>query len=321
MTARHLLVHLSLLFAALGPTATASDCGVSLIVLGTGQDAGAPQIGNPVDPGWRDPALRLTATALALVDHNLGRRYLFEATPHLTAQLQRLDRVAPTAATGLGIDGIFLTHAHIGHYAGLMFLGREAAGAQGVPVWVLPRFADYLRRNGPWSQLVALENIRIEELAADQARTLPGGIAVTPRLVPHRDEFSETAAYIVRTRERSFLFVPDIDSWQQWTDDHGTELERLLDDVDLAFVDATFFDDNELPGRDMSQIPHPRVVATMQRLQHLPEEQRARLHFIHYNHSNPIRDPGSPESQQVLRRGFRIAREGDRFCLATPAPL
>ena len=296
--------------------ATANECEVSLVVLGAGQDAGAPQIGNPADPGWQDPELRLTATALALVDHENDKRYLFEATPHLTAQLQRLDSMAPSAATGLGLDGIFITHAHIGHYAGLMFLGREAAGARKVPVWVMPRLASYLRRNGPWSQLVALESIQITELAQGTTKTLAGGITVMPQLVPHRDEFSETVAFVVRTNGQSFLFVPDIDSWDTWEEDYATALEAVIASVDYAFLDATFFDDNELPGRDMSKIPHPRVAATMQRLQHLPDAARSRVHFIHYNHSNPIRDPASAATQHVLDRGFSIAREGDQLCLA-----
>lgn len=316
MTARSLPMLWCFLLTAVASAATASNCDVSLIVLGAGQDAGAPQIGNPADPGWRDPALQLTATALALVDHENDKRYLFEATPHLTTQLQRLDNMTPAATSGLGIDGIFITHAHIGHYAGLMFLGREAAGAQGIPVWVMPRLADYLRRHGPWSQLVALENIRVAELTQGEHQTLSGGITVTPQLVPHRDEFSETVAFTVRTQGYSFLFVPDVDSWDSWAEAYDTEIEDLLKSVDYAFVDATFFDDNELPGRDMSRIPHPRVAATMQRLQHLPDKQRARVHFIHYNHSNPIRDPDSDQTAQVLRQGFSIAREGDRLCLA-----
>ncbi|NNF95190.1 MAG: pyrroloquinoline quinone biosynthesis protein PqqB, partial [Altererythrobacter sp.] len=80
-------------------------------------------------------------------------------------------------------------------------------------------------------------------------------------------------------------------------------------------VDATFWDDNELKGRDMSEIPHPRVTQTMDLLQDLPASERAKVHFIHYNHTNPIRDPDSPESKEVIERGFNVARRGDRICL------
>ena len=85
--------------------------------------------------------------------------------------------------------------------------------------------------------------------------------------------------------------------------------------VDYAFLDATFWDDGELTGRDMSAIPHPRVRRTMDALAGLPEAERGKLNFIHYNHTNPIRDPASAQSREVIARGFHVARGGDRHCL------
>jgi len=293
-----------------------SNCAIELIVLGIGQDAGAPQIGNPQDPAWKDPSLKMSATSIALVDHVRNRRYLFEATPHITEQIQLLDELAPGEAAGLNVDGVFLTHAHIGHYAGLIYFGREAAGAKNIPVYLMPRFASYLQDNGPWSQLVALNNIEPRLIKQRQAVVLSQDIRVTPYLVPHRDEYSETVAYKIETPEKSALFVPDIDSWGKWEDVFGISLSNMVNAVDYAFLDATFFDDNELPGRDMSLIPHPRVTDTMDLLQEFPEETRAGVNFIHINHTNPIRYEGSPETQEVLERGYNIAREGQRNCLA-----
>eukprot|EP00957_Ditylum_brightwellii_P156501 11911053-Ditylum_brightwellii.AAC.1 len=74
--------------------------------------------------------------------------------------------VAPTKKTP---DGIFLTHAHIGHYTGLMYLGREALGAVDVPVYAMPRMRSFLKNNGPWSQLVSLGNINIQNLEEKSA--------------------------------------------------------------------------------------------------------------------------------------------------------
>lgn len=302
-------------------TTTQADeaCLVELIVLGAGQDAGAPQIGNADDPAWQDTSLRQSATSIALVAHQRSERYLFDATPHITEQIELLDRLAPVpvSAGNLDLDGVFLTHAHIGHYAGLMFLGREAAGTSDVPVYVMPRMADFLHTNGPWSQLVALGNITLVDLQAREAApVLSPEITAIPYQVPHRDEYSETVGFEIQTGGKSALYLPDIDSWQAWEDDFSVRLENMLARVDIAFLDASFFDDNELPGRDMSLIPHPRVVATMDRLQHLPDEVRARVHFIHYNHTNPIRFANSEESALVLERGFGIARAGDRHCLS-----
>lgn len=290
-------------------------CSIELIVLGVGQDAGAPQIGYKDDPAWGDPELRLLPTSIAIVDHNTSERILFEATPAMTDQLQILDDMSQRSDSSLGLDGVFLTHAHIGHYAGLIYLGREAAGASNVPVFVMPRFKDYLSANGPWSQLVELGNIGLRDLG-DQTSVSPiGSVKVTPFQVPHRDEYSETVGYKIETAGKDVFFVPDIDSWGEWETDFNIKIEDIVSSVDYAFLDATFYDDHELPGRDMSKIPHPRVLESMDRFQHLSDVDRAGVHFIHMNHSNPIRFEDSEESKMVDSRGFSIAREGQRLCL------
>lgn len=295
-----------------------SVCSIELIVLGAGQDAGAPQIGNPQDPAWEDPSLRLTPTSIALVDHDAGQRYLFEATPQITSQLNLLDKLAPSSGDSLSVSGVFLTHAHIGHYAGLMFFGREAAGASGVSVYAMPRMTDYLQSNGPWEQLIDLQNIEMMTLKDRVPMALSEDLSVTPYRVPHRDEYSETVGYVIKTKGKNTLFVPDIDSWDEWDAEFDLRLEDMLEHVDFAFIDATFYDDHELPGRDMTLIPHPRVEATMDRLANQPAKVRSRVQFIHYNHTNPIRFPDAEETQDVYARGFQIARSGDRHCLMRP---
>lgn len=292
----------------------AASCQTELVVLGTSQDAGTPQIGRNADPAWRNPKLRAWAASLALIDHESGRRYLFDATPNLTDQLHWLDTHHPKRTPGLGIDGIFLTHAHMGHYTGLMFLGREAGNTRGVPVYAMPRMAQFLTTNGPWSQLVALDNIVLRPLAANTATPLPGNISVTPYLVPHRDEFSETVGFVIKGGGRSALYLPDLDSWEQW----DRRLEEVLADVDVAYVDATFFDDNELgdPAR-MKSVPHPRVADTAARLRLRPDL-AAKVRFIHLNHTNPARFPGSKQRRAIEQDGLGFAGLGERYCLSQP---
>lgn len=288
-------------------------CTRELVVLGGGQDAGAPQIGHVADEGTK-----LWPSSLGFIDRESGQRFLFDATPSITGQLTLLDLIGPPAPGSearLGIDGIFLTHAHIGHYLGLAYLGREAEGTKGVPVFAMPRMAEFLRSNGPWSQLVELGNIEITELAASEFTTLSDEFGVMPILVPHRDEFSETVGYFIMTPDKTALYLPDLDSWEAFEEKSGQSLEELVEGFDLLFLDATFWDDNELPGRDMSEIPHPRVSKVMERLAGLPEEDRAKVHFIHINHTNPIRDPASVQSAEVVAKGFGVARRGDRFCM------
>ncbi len=216
--------------------ASAQTCPVELVVLGTAQDGGAPQIGHPEDPAWADASLRRTATSLGIVDRNAGKRWLFEASPDVRDQIYRFDQVAPATVKAPGLDGVFLTHAHMGHYVGLMFFGHESMGARDLPVYTMPRMAEYLTANGPWSQLVRYNNIKLTPLA-DRAPVDLGAIKVTPISVPHRQEFSEVVGFRIQGPERSVLFIPDIDSWEQW-DALGTriedEIEQNQDNAGLA---------------------------------------------------------------------------------------
>lgn len=291
-------------------------CSIELIVLGVGQDGGAPQLGNSADPAWEDPSLRRLATSIALVDHQLDERYLFEATPDIREQLYRLDQIAPTERRP-GLDGIFLTHGHMGHYTGLMFLGHESMGAQGVPVFAMPRMADYLTSNGPWSQLVRYENIALQPMQ-DGVAVEVGRLSVTPIAVPHRQEFTEVVGYRIDTPGLSAFFLPDIDSWEEWeTWQDGTALriEDVIASVDVAYLDATFFANGEIPGRDMSGFPHPMISHSMARFADLPASERAKIRFIHFNHTNPVRYPDAPERDVVTEAGFNLADEGERVCL------
>lgn len=300
----------------------AKACDVEILVLGTGQDAGIPQIGNPSDPAWKNPGGQRFATSIAVLDHRSGDRYLFEATPDIREQLKLMDDVMPPRE-GIGLSGIFLTHAHIGHYSGLMFLGHESAGANSVPVYAMPRMADFLENNGPWDQLVSLENIKLNRLIRGDVFAFDIGITslsdklvVVPVQVPHRDEYSETVGYLIAGPSKKAFFLPDIDDWDQWEKEQGVKITDIVEKVDYAFLDATFFDDNELPGRDMSKIPHPRVTESMDLFGTLSAEHHGKVHFIHYNHTNPIRDVNSVEYKSVIQRGFHVAARGDRHCLS-----
>ncbi|MCA9299943.1 MAG: MBL fold metallo-hydrolase, partial [Phycisphaerales bacterium] len=190
------------------------------VVLGTGQDAGVPQAGAFDHPGWTNPGLRRAATCLALVDPRTGRQWLFEATPDFRMQHRLLHDI--TGASRL--DGIFLTHAHIGHYTGLMFLGHESMGAKGVPVYAMPRMRSFLETNGPWSQLVRYDNIDLRPVEDGVTLDGPDVMRVEPLVVPHRQEFSEVVGYRIEVEGLRLLFLPDIDSWAEW-DDAGTRIE------------------------------------------------------------------------------------------------
>ncbi len=289
------------------------DPDVTLIVLGTAQDGGAPQIGHDDDPGWIDPARARLAASLGLIDHETGQRFLIDATPDIRAQLRRLNQAAPQPLAGKAPDGVFLTHAHIGHYTGLMFFGHEAMGTKELPVHVLPRMGAFLTGNGPWSQLVRYRNIALHEMT-DRTAVKLGKLSVTPILVPHRGEFSEVCAFRIDGPKRRVLFIPDIDRWEDW-DAMGVRVEDEIAKVDIAYLDGTFWSGDELPGRDMTKVPHPTIEASLARFEGLLAAERAKIRFTHLNWSNPARHGGHPIRRRIEEAGFAIAEEGERLAI------
>jgi pyrroloquinoline quinone biosynthesis protein B len=301
-----------LLICALGLRSTAAE----LVVLGIAQDAGVPQAGctrTCCAAALLDPRRSIDPSCLALVEGE--RRWLFDATPQFGRQLARLDSLSGTPASRSPQDpalaGIFVTHAHIGHYSGLLQLGRETMGAREVPVHAMPRLRQFLRTNAPWSQLVELRNLRLVSLAADSTLQLSPELRVTPLAVPHRDEFSETVGFRIEGPRHAVLYLPDIDKWELWS-------RSLLDQlraVDRAYVDGTFFDEGELPGRALSEIPHPLIVETLAHIESLAPAERAKLHFIHLNHTNAALHAGSAARAAIEAAGGRVATTGERFAL------
>lgn len=279
------------------------------LVLGVAQDGGFPHIGceaRPCQRARREPAQGRRVACLGLIDEQSGQRFLIDATPDLPAQLEALNAGRVLRERARPVDGILLTHAHVGHYAGLMYLGREALGARGVPVYASPRMCRFLRENGPWSQLVALRQIELVELEPGRELRLSEGLRVTPFVVPHRDEFSDTLGYRVAGPRRSLLYIPDIDKWERW----DRRIEELVRDADVALLDGTFESPSELPGRGLAEIPHPLVSETLARLGAL----RERLLLIHLNHSNRLLwDAGARRALE--RTGARVAREGQELPL------
>ena len=279
-----------------------------LVVLGIAQDAGYPQIGCTKEcctAYWKNKEGKKYITCLALVDRKENQYWLFEATPDIAEQLHSLQPYL-TSKDDYSPDGIFISHAHIGHYSGLMQLGREAMSAQSVPVWVMPRLDSFIRNNGPWSQLVSLKNIQLKNLQADSAVSLNTSLKVTPFKVPHRDEFSETVGFVIESNKKKILFIPDIDKWGKWDRNIANEIKK----VDIALIDGTFYANGELPGRNMSEVPHPFVAESIQLFSSLPATEKAKIRFIHFNHTNPLIKNRSVEKDKVKKAGFGVTREG-----------
>ncbi len=262
------------------------------VVLGIAQDGGVPHPGcacATCEARANGRAPRLHVACLGLTDGT--RHALVDATPDLPAQLRLLGAARP--------DALFLTHAHMGHVAGLLYLGREALAVRDVPVHGTAAMQRHLRGNAPWRELETQGHVRY----ADAGRTEFGDLVVEALPVPHRAEHTDTVAYRIRGPRGALLYVPDIDAWDAW--DH--DVRALVASVDVALLDATFFAPEELPHRDPREVPHPFVTDTLARLDGLG----ARVRLIHLNHTNRLLADETP----ARSRGFAVAREGERFAL------
>ena len=281
-----------------------------IYILGNTQDAGLPHIGcqHPFCEDSFNVYEEHYTTSIAVVNSDLKKYILFEATPDITFQLNNLKQ--NIFDEFLLPESIYITHAHIGHYSGLMYFGREALGAKNLMVRVLPRMNNFLQNNGPWSQLVDINNIKIKEINFGLSTKELTNIEITPIKVPHRDEYSETAGYIIKGKNKKALFIPDIDKWEKWDRD----LSQLAKEFDFLLIDATFYDSKEI-NRDISEIPHPLVTETMNLLIGLNKENRNKVYFIHMNHTNMMLDPNSELSKLITSKGFNIARLGQKLYL------
>ena len=272
----------------------------SVKILGVVQDGGLPHLGNNKTCCEKIQQNKYV-TSIMLINNENNESYLFDASPDINEQLNFMgDRIKTD------LKGIFLTHAHIGHYTGLMYFGREALNSKSINVYAMPRMKRFLEDNGPWSQLVSLKNILIKEINNNSKLSVDPNIIIQPIEVPHRAEFSETVGYIIHGPNKKLLFIPDIDKWYLWEKSIIDEIKK----VDYALIDATFYDEKEINYRDISEIPHPFVIESLELFKNLKLKEKKKIYFIHLNHTNPLLHSDSDEYKNLISKGFNVANEG-----------
>ena len=279
-----------------------------LYVLGTSQDGGYPQAGcNEIccNEAWSKPKLRKYPSSIAIVDQKEKKYWLLDITPDLKSQIQML------RSFDCSLAGIFITHAHIGHYMGLINLGLEVMNLNEIPVYVMPRMGNFIKNNSLLSQLIINNNIKLSILPLETKIKINNLFSIESFNVPHRNELSETVGYRVVGTKKSAIYLPDIDSWNNFED----KLFTLISENDILFIDGTFYDKSEISYRDASKIPHPSIKETMKILSNLTSEDKKKIHFIHFNHTNDaIRDTTSTY-KKIIKSGFSISRENQRFLI------
>ena len=278
-------------------------------VLGTAQDGGYPQIGcNKAccNLAWKNPEFKKYPSSLAVVDESKKKYWIFDITPEVKSQLHLLN------AFECSLSGIFITHAHIGHYMGLINLGLEVMNLKEIPVYIMPRMKDFIMGNTLLNQLVENNNINLIPLEADQEVYINNLLSVEAFNVPHRNELSETVGYKIIGKGKTAIYLPDIDSWKNFEN----KLFSLIETNDILYIDGTFYDKTEISSRDVSKIPHPEIKETIKMLSDLSPADRKKIHFIHFNHTNDAIRYKSKIHERILDNGFSISRENQQFILS-----
>jgi pyrroloquinoline quinone biosynthesis protein B len=251
---------------------------------------------------------RIGVSSLGVSNLKHDTNYIIDATPNINFQL--IDLIG-NADPSKKLNGIFLTHAHMGHYAGLLNFGRESLNSKNIPLYLMPKFYNFILNNGPWNQLVELNNIKLNKIYNEKKVILHNNLSFTPIQVPHRDEYSETVGYVIEGTHKKALYIPDIDKWAKWE----VSIVEMIKSVDYAFLDGTFFDEKEINNRDISEIPHPFIIESLKLFKELDESEKSKVYFIHLNHTNPVLNSESSEYKKVISAGFNIAKTGMEFFL------
>ena len=276
----------------------------NLLVLGTAQDGGYPHTGCSEDccrEAWKDSNQKRLIASLAVMD---GKDcFLVDITPDFKYQLQLIEHHINEKPR---ISGICITHAHLGHYMGLLELGLEVMNTNDIPVYVMPKMKSFLENNAPFTQLVKLNNIRLFVIDENSPINVFRDVNIKPLHVPHRNEYSETVGYHIKTSHQSVLYIPDIDSWNEW----NLDINELIKENDFALLDGTFYDKTELQNRDIKAIPHPSIMESMKQFSALDKMDRKKVYCTHMNHTNNVLQDGSAEHANVIEHGFQIAFDG-----------
>ena len=284
---------------------------ILLKVLGTIQDGGIPHMGCSKEccsNYFLSKKSRIGVSSLGVSNLKYNTNYIIDATPNINFQL--IDLIG-NADPSKKLNGIFLTHAHMGHYAGLLNFGRESLNSKNIPLYLMPKFYNFILNNGPWNQLVELNNIKLNKIYNREKVILHNNLSFTPIQVPHRDEYSETVGYVIEGVHKKVLYIPDIDKWAKWE----VSIVEMIKSVDYAFLDGTFFDEKEINNRDISEIPHPFIIESLKLFKELEESEKSKVYFIHLNHTNPVLNSESSEYKKVISAGFNIAKTGMEFFL------
>ncbi len=281
-----------------------------IIVLGTTQDGGYPHAGcNDIccKMAWGNSKLRKYVASIAIVDDDSKQFWIIDITPDFKEQFQIISKILDQYK----FSGIFLTHAHVGHYSGLLTLGLEVMNTKNIPVYAMPRLVQFLKNNSSIDFLINSKNIVLYKINEKESINPSDKFSISSFLVPHRNEMSETVGYAIKTKQKSVIYIPDIDSWDDW----DVDVVNIIKKNDLLFLDGTFYDKSELKIRNIEKIPHPSILESLNVFDSLDIKDKKKIYFTHLNHTNNVLRKNSFEYKQLIKQNFNILEDKTIFKL------
>lgn len=252
--------------------------------------------------------------------------FLLNASPDLRTQIEATPELHPSpGARQSPIAGIVLSSGDLDNVLGLLLL-REF---QPLSIFATAAIRKIVSQDNSFFRLlervpgqVTWTEIRpggFFELKSSgaciccRAIPLPGSypayVSGTERERLARDQ--AVLALVLESGGRKMLFAPALPAITK-------ELQSVMEDCDLLFVDGTFWSDDELrqvrgdgpTAREMGHLPLCGPGGSLERLASL---QRPRKIYIHINNTNPMLDDESAQYRQARETGWEIAEDGWEF--------
>ena len=282
--------------------------GVTVTILGIAQDAGIPQAGCSCERclnAHENPELKRYPVSIGIQGVD-GSKHLIEVTKNLSEQLRTWSKNKIEGNIFIP-DSVTITHLHLGHIEGIGQFGKPIMGIKNLPIYLSQKNNDSIQERNDIKLMIKEENIKL--ISKNNFQPMNDcGFTLEFIPIPHRSELGDTSAILIKGPKKNLLFLPDQDSWSETLDSFSVKSIRALLTslrVDIALVDGTFWNLNELPGRDLSKIPHPTIEESIRRLG-IKKINDPDIFFIHLNHSNPVNDHDSEERNLVESYGWSI---------------
>ena len=176
---------------------------------------------------------------------------------------------------------------------------------------VFPKMKLFLNDSLIFRQLIDNKNIILKDMNDQVDIKLTKNVSIGAFSVPHRNELSETVGYRIKSRKKTIIYIPDIDSWEDWS----TSLNELIKNNDILILDGTFYTKSEIKKRDIKKIPHPSIENTMSIMDSNTMDEKNKIYFTHLNHTNKVLDETSKEYRKVITSGYNILRDKKIFSL------